>query len=239
MPTTHNFAYHAMEAVSPPCEICVMRIRLREFRDRLGLGQEEMADRVGVSVSQISRWEAGGSNIPSERLPELARAYECRIADIFEEDDSPFEPLGPKLYVKGAVAAGVWREAWEEPPDEWATFTGRADVNAPLRDRFGLRVEGDSMNEIYPPGTILDCVSLHANVELENGRRVVVQRQNAARDFEVTVKEYYRDEDGVEWLVPRSRNPAFQTPLRMDQQDPDIVEVRIIAVVVGSYRKEY
>jgi transcriptional regulator with XRE-family HTH domain len=233
-----EFAYHALEGICAPCNTVGMRIRLREFRERLGLNQEDMAERTGFSISQISRWEAGGSNIPSERLPALAAAYECRIADIFEEDESPFIPLGPTLYVKGPAAAGQWREVWQEPQDEWKTFTGRADVTTPLRDRFGIRVEGDSMNQVYPHGTIVECVAFYGGAEIENGRRVVVQRQRTDMEFEVTIKEYHRDAEGIEWLVPKSTNPAFQAPIRADEQGDDIVFVQIIGIVVGSYRPE-
>lgn len=215
-----------------------MRIRLREFRDRLGLSQEDIAERAGFSVSQISRWEAGGSNIPSERLPILAKAYECRIADIFEEDESPFVPLGPTLYVKGPAAAGQWKDVWQEPESAWKAFTGRADVTTPLRDRFGIRVEGDSMNDVYPHGTIVECIAFFGGAEIENGRRVVVQRRRNGDEYEVTIKEYQRGEDGVEWLVPRSSNPNFQAPIRVDQQEPGIDEVRIIGIVVSSIRPE-
>jgi transcriptional regulator with XRE-family HTH domain len=213
-------------------------VRLRVFRERLGLSLEKMAERTSVSVSQLSRWEAGKSNIPSERLPALAAAYECRIGDIFDDDDSPFVPLGPTLYVRGPVKAGAWHQVWELPESEWKSFTGRADVTAPLRDRFGVEVEGESMNDVYPPGTILECVSFLGGAEIASGRRVIVERTRIDGDREVTVKELYRDSDGVEWLVPRSSNPAFQTPIRADQQESDIVEVRVIGIVVGSYRPE-
>lgn len=215
-----------------------MRIRLREFRDRLGLTLEEMAERTGHSTSQLSRWEAGKSNIPSERLPDLARHYECRVGDIFDDEDSPFVPLGPTLYVRGPVQAGQWREVWEEPEDTWKSFTGRSDVTAPLRDRFGVRVEGESMNDIYPHGTILECVSFLGGAEIASGKRVIVERLRTDGEREVTVKELHRDDQGIEWLVPRSSNPAFQTPVRADQQEPDIMQVRVIGVVVGSYRPE-
>jgi transcriptional regulator with XRE-family HTH domain len=110
-----------------------MRIRLKEFRKRLGISLEAMAERTPFSESQLSRWEAGASNIPSERLPVLAQAYECRIGDIFDDSDSGFLPIGPTLFVKGEVAAGQWKEAVELPPDEWTTFTGRADISRRLR----------------------------------------------------------------------------------------------------------
>lgn len=219
-------------------KVCVMRIRLREFREAKGWSQEDIADRAGVSVSQISRWEAGNSNIPSERLPLLAEAYECRIADIFEEDESPFEPLGPKLYIKGPAQAGQWKAVWQTPQNEWKTFTGRPDITTPLRDRFGVRIVGESMNQVYPNGTTVECIAFYGGAEIENGRRVLVQRRRNGDEFEVTVKEYYRDEEGVEWLLPRSNNPSFQTPIRADQQEEGIDEVQIIGIVVGSYRPE-
>lgn len=215
-----------------------MRIRLRDFRDRLGLTLEQLAERADFSVSQLSRWEAGKSNIPSERLPALASLYQCRIADIFEESDSPFEPLGPTLYVRGPVAAGQWHEVWEEPHDEWVAFTGRADVTAPLAHRFGVRVEGDSMNDLYPTGTILECVSFLGGAEISNGKRVIVERVREDGEREVTVKEYLQDADGAIWLIPRSTNPAFQSPIRCDQEEPGIVQIRVIGIVVGSYRPE-
>lgn len=214
-----------------------MRIRLKEFRKRLGLTLEDMAERAGFSTSQLSRWEAGSSNIPSERLPDLARAYQCRIADIFAEDDSPFMALGPTLYVKGEVAAGVWKEVWQWDEDQWQEFTGRPDVLAPLHDRFGLRVVGESMNDVYPHGSIVECVAIFG-AELESGKRVIVRRTRNDGEIELTVKEFLIDDLGREWLVPRSNRPEFQTPYRIGQDEEGIEELAVIAVVVSSVRPE-
>lgn len=211
-----------------------MRINLKDFRDKLGLSLEAMAERTGFSVSQLSRWESGNNNIPSERLPSLAAGYECRIADIFDEDESPFEALGPTLYVKGSVQAGHWQEAWQVDEDDWERYTGRSDVAAPLRERFGLRVKGESMNAAYPPGTILDCVAYYGADPIPNGRRVIVQRVRDGDGIETTVKEYLRDSEGVEWLVPRSHNPQFQHSFRADAHEDGVSETRIVALVVAA-----
>lgn len=215
-----------------------MRIRLKEFRKRLGLSLEQMAERSGFSESQLSRWEAGVSNIPSERLPLLAKAYECRVGDIFDDSDSEFLPIGPTLYVKGEVAAGVWKPQPERDPDDYETFTGRADIEAPLQDRGGMRVIGESMNLVYPHGSIVEYVKVFSLDEIKTGQRVIVQRIRDDGEYEVTVKEYLLDDLGHEWLVPRSSHPQFQTPQRVDQPEPGIVEVRILAVVVASVRPE-
>lgn len=213
-----------------------MRIMLKQLREGLGLSQEDMAERLGCSISMVSRWEAGKSNIPSERLPDLARAYEARVADIFQDDDGPIVPLGPTIPIRGKVAAGLWAEAWDET-DEGRTMMGRPDIAVPIRDRFGVVVVGDSMNMRYPSGTLLECVAFYTNVEIASGKRVIVQRRNRSGEIEVTVKEYLIDEHGVEWLVPRSYNPAFQQ-FRVDEPGEDIEEVQIIGIVVGAYLAE-
>lgn len=83
----HRLAYNAMSGTERLCEFRRMRIRLKEFRDRLDLTLEGMAERMDVSDSQLSRWEKGRSSIPSKRLPDLARAYECRVSEIFADDN--------------------------------------------------------------------------------------------------------------------------------------------------------
>ncbi|MCE7797876.1 helix-turn-helix transcriptional regulator [Sphingobium sufflavum] len=88
-----HIAYPAVVTGSTACNFRRMKIRLAEFRDRLGLTLEQMAERIEASDSQLSRWEKGKSNIPSSRLPELARAYECRLSEIFVDDDYADEDL--------------------------------------------------------------------------------------------------------------------------------------------------
>lgn len=214
-----------------------MRIRLKEFRDRLGLTLEAMAEKSGFSVSQLSRWESGNNNIPSERLPVLAQNYECRVGEIFD-DGVPIHPLGPQLNVIGEVAAGIWREAVEWPREDWLTFYGRSDVTVPLDQRFGLRIIGESMNQLYPHGTIVECVKLLGGAELVNGKRVAVLRQREDGEYETTVKEYLVDAAGVGWLWPRSSHPEFQQPWRMDKPELGITLVEVIGVVVASIRPE-
>ncbi|EZQ18969.1 hypothetical protein CF98_00310 [Halopseudomonas bauzanensis] len=45
--------------------------RLREERERLGLGQQDVANAVGVSVKTVGRWEKE-SAIPSKKLNDLS-----------------------------------------------------------------------------------------------------------------------------------------------------------------------
>ena len=216
--------------------------RLKEARERAGYDSaREAAIAMGVAYPTYAQHESGIRGYPASKAERYGRFF--RVAPEWllygrQAENDTTVTLGPRLFVKGEVAAGVWKEAWEFSEDEWEVFTGRADVAAPLQRRFGLRVAGESMNEVYPIGSIVECVHYDQCEEIPSGKRVVVQRERLDGSLETTVKEMIRTEDGTIWLRPRSTNPSF-LPFRGDQPDaPDIVRVEIIAIVVGSYRPE-
>lgn len=208
--------------------------RLADLRKRRGLTQQALADKLGVEQPTVQRWERGKREPDLSQLIDLAAALNVDPSALI--DPSVAVAMGPRLFVKGKVAAGVWRQAVELPEDEWQSFTGRADVTAKLEHRFGLRVVGDSMSLIYPQDTIVECVSLFGKAEAAPGKRVVVVRENDMHEFEATVKELVL-QDGELWLVPRSHNPAHR-PWRVAENEPGIIETRIAAVVVSSVRPE-
>lgn len=57
-------------------------------RRRLGLTQEELAERSGLSQAQVSRLESGKSkNITIKSLRSIARVLGCSAADLLPEED--------------------------------------------------------------------------------------------------------------------------------------------------------
>jgi phage repressor protein C with HTH and peptisase S24 domain len=215
--------------------------RLKQARLKAGYSSAALAaTAMGVSPATYAQHENGLRGFPAARAEKYARFF--RVTPewlLYGKDKSDtVVALGPRLFVIGEVAGGVFREAWKVPADEWEAFTGRADIAAPVQKRFGLRVSGDSMNALYPEGTILDCVEYDGQEIIPSGKRVIVQRTRIDGHVEATVKELIRDEDGVEWLVPRSHNPIHRA-FRGDQPDSkDISRVEIIGVVVASIREE-
>lgn len=231
----HHSALYA-RAMNSPNE------RLRQARERARYpSAKAAAEAMGMPVPTYIQHENGSRGYPAARAERYGKFF--RVAPEWllygrQKDTADITVLGPSLFVKAEVAAGVWREAWELDPDEWAVFTGRADISAPLQERFGLRVVGDSMNEIYPPGSILECVAYKGDDPIQNGRRVVVQRWRLDATVETTVKEIGTADDGTIWLRPRSTNPSF-LPFRADEPgDPEIERIEIIGVVVASIRPE-
>lgn len=57
---------------------------LRDARKRLGLTQEQVAERSGVHPTEISRIEAGKRDPRASTLQRLAQAVEMRPGDLLE-----------------------------------------------------------------------------------------------------------------------------------------------------------
>lgn len=56
---------------------------IRKNRTRLGWTQTQLAERLGTSVQSVSRWESGGGYPDMELLPELARAFDVSVDELF------------------------------------------------------------------------------------------------------------------------------------------------------------
>lgn len=209
------------------------------LRRSKGDTQETFATRLGVKQATVSRWESGKSEPEYEQLVKLAEMAGLPLQEFLESPDDPVVRLpGTPVVVLGSVAAGVWRQAWEWPEEDRFVFHGGMHIDVQGEGRFGLRVDGESMNLIYPQGTILDCVATYASREVMPGQRVIVIRRRIDGEVEATVKEYARSPDGQEWLLPRSTHPDFQAPISLREPGSDIEEIGIIGIVVGSYRPE-
>ena len=153
-----------------------------------------------------------------------------------EPDYSP--GVGQALVI-GRVQAGQWQKA--------VTFVDEADATivpcllpkhiaskgtrAPV---FGLSVVGDSMDQVFPPGSVLICLPLYEMAgKIKDGDYVVVHRIKPDGLYEATCKQY-RLVEGEMWLAPRSSNPTH-IPIRGDTAADDGSQIEVTAIVFGHY----
>lgn len=61
-------------------------VRIR--RRMIGMSQEALAEHCGVSFQQIQKYENGANRVSFSRLVQIARALECRVADLLEALDT-------------------------------------------------------------------------------------------------------------------------------------------------------
>lgn len=144
------------------------------------------------------------------------------------------------LVVSAAVAAGIWREHVEWPPEErYELEVGPNPI--PGSERFALRMEGNSMDKIIPPGSSLECARvIFGEVDPVPGDLVIVERH--MHDLvEMTCKRL--DRDGDEWILRcESTKPEFQEVIRLGRPDADLYidnETRVTGIVLKAHQDHF
>lgn len=216
--------------------------RLRAAREKAGYDSAADAARAfGWTESAYRHHENGTRSFGPDAAKKYARAFKVKPGWLLglENIDSGPPPRSrgdDRLVVNGSVEAGVWRasEYWN---DERTFIIEGMPSPVPGAKRFGLVVAGRSMDLIYEPNTVLDCISIFdTKVQPQTGDHVIVECVRSDGLRELTVKEY-REDKGRYWLVPRSSNPQFK-PIEYDGPDAehaDESEIRVIAFVIAAY----
>lgn len=214
------------------------RDALRAFIAERNLTVNGWAKAASIPESTLRAFLNGTTKAMTLRTYErLARAAGVEVDELLKRQP-PKEIEFRQIDVIGAVQAGAWVVALERDREAWYGVRVPLDPRYAGFKQFGLEVAGDSMNEIFPHGTVVACVSL---IDLGRdplpGEKVVCLRRGPDDQFEATIKELRVLPDGSWWLWPRSTNPDFQTPWQLkapgdgDQND-DII---LTALVVGGW----
>ncbi len=75
-----------------------MAERIKRQRKANGMNQEELADRLGLSITTIRRWEWGARAPNTDIMPQLAAALGTSVAYLMGlEDDPTLEPPAPPV----------------------------------------------------------------------------------------------------------------------------------------------
>lgn len=72
--------------------------QIREYRQRRGLSQEALAERLEVSRQAVTKWETGKARPSSEQLLRLSQVLEVPLAQLTGAEQAPARGLGvPKV----------------------------------------------------------------------------------------------------------------------------------------------
>lgn len=206
--------------------------RIAELRKARRLTQDDLASRLGVHRVTIAKLERGKIDLTLNWMTKIAQA----LGDIAPQDLISSQ-AGESILIVGAVQAGHWAEhAYTDENDE-PNFVTMPVLNELLGvPKRASRVVGNSMNELYPDGSIVVWLPFLNHPEpLKPGRRYIVERTRAGA-YEVTLKEFRVDQTGREWLVPRTTDPAEQTPLQVYADDGETI--RVVGRVIWASRIE-
>lgn len=220
---------------------------MRRLRKERKLSLETLAEMVGLSTSQVSRFETGKREPRITEMEKIAVALGCQIdelmpAGVGAEVSDGFVTTPPlqkgllPIPLVGRTAAGVFREVVEFEEAEPEYVFEPEDEDFPQARRFALTVEGDSMNAADPPipdGARVICVDFEQTGQpYLDGMIVVLQRTREGGHLrEWSVKEIELHEDEV-WFCPRSNNPKHK-PIKVlnDPEDDQWNSMEVIGLV--------
>lgn len=206
-------------------------------RQKAGLTQAQLAEKVSTTQSQIQRLETGQRKLSLEWARKLAPHLRIDPVSLFVGEDyaKQIDSVNASVTlvpVRGKVAAGLWM-LHDDIVDE-------VDIPAiPRKDgleQFAFQVSGNSMDKL---GILHDwyvvCVPYWLSREaLTQDDIVVVERRNGQL-VERTCKQIALTPTHYE-LWPRSSDARWQEPIRILRTDPekgeDGTEVEVVGRVV-------
>lgn len=216
--------------------------RLRQKRQDRGLSAEDLATRVGRSVSAIRNQENGTNGIPAPLAKKYAAALGTTAGWILYGDDTPDAVLPPTMHelpIIGPIQAGAWLALDESAQDDPVFFNAVADRRYPHARQWLREVRGDSMNARgINPGDLAHIVELTgAGVNLNTGMVVEVTRSRDGGSLrEITLKEVEITDGGVV-LWPRSTNPRWKDPITLGHEAPGDLEVQITGLLLQAIKR--
>lgn len=209
-----------------------MQNRVRKLRERAGLTQTELAEKLGVHWQTVQRVESGYSGLSNKKAEAYARALGVTSGEIFS-DENNFRQVS----VKAHVQAGEWSESNEWMDDDQYNVAIPDDPALRPYQLFGAETRGPSMDKVYPEGTsLIFTEQIETSEQIIPGKRYIVERERADGLREETVKTLWKDDDGRFWLIPESTDPRFNEPIPLNGEDGDTI--RIVGRVVYSVRRE-
>ncbi|EJN40333.1 SOS response transcriptional repressor, RecA-mediated autopeptidase [Pseudomonas sp. GM84] len=210
----------------------MLKDRILERRTALGLSQQQLADKAGVSQVTIQHLESG-RNATSKKLLEIARALGVTAEWLASGNGQPraesnvvgtdVQPESFRYPVISWVAAGAWAEAVEPFPPGFSDRYEMSDYNS-KGTAFWLEVKGDSMTS--PVGTSITegmLILVDTEAEAYPGKLVIAK---LADSNEATFKKLVED-GGRRFLKPL--NPAY--PMEMCMEGCRIVGVVVRAMI--------
>jgi len=218
-----------------------------EIKRVTGHSYSRIAKEIGVTPTTINRF------MDDERSSHsLSATTEAKLTERYGKSPKPERHVTPvnnmsHVPIVGVVQAGLWQTdfvQYEYAAEEYVEVS--PDPRYPYLQRAAFRVQGDSMDLLYPAGTVVLAVRFYdLGRPPKTGEKVIAVRQKDGVE-EATLKQVEVREDGTVILWPRSSNPEYSQAIIAPNMDAILTfaddgahpEVRIEALVVQSIRLE-
>jgi len=73
---------------------------LKNLRKQIGLSQESLAERIGVSRQSVSKWECGEAYPEMTNILCLCKIFHCKLNDLVHKDLADLNSLDAEVQMK-------------------------------------------------------------------------------------------------------------------------------------------
>lgn len=221
--------------------------RIRALADILGKEHQDIAKDLGLTKSQFSHYTTGKRKVPSDLLQKIVDTYNINPLFLFKEDALPYDTHYKNnnsknyyvaentneydlkhnyKYIPASVSAGLpihldgIKEADEIhiPDSVMGKWAGQDDI-------FIMKVNGESMNNVMPHGSLIAVKPIEAH-QIKDGDIVVY---SDGGDY--SVKRFYRDENRLIFR-PDSSDPSFYDYVTDINNDELIIHGKVVVYIV-------
>ena len=192
---------------------------LKNLRESIGMNQEELSEKFGISKSTIGMYETNKREPNFELLKEFANFFNVStdylLEQIKKDDLANFDMI--QIPLLGKIQAGV-------PTEMFLDIIDYIDIPADMargnKELFALKTKGKSMEPNFIEGDIL---IFEKTEDCENGQFCAV----AVNGDDATFKKVTKTDTGI-MLQPL--NPDFETKFYTNEQIASL-PVTIIGVL--------
>lgn len=192
---------------------------LKNLRESIGMNQEELSEKFGISKSTIGMYETNKREPNFELLKEFAKFFNVStdylLEQIKKDDLANFDII--QIPLLGKIQAGV-------PTEMFLDIIDYIDIPADMargnKELFALKTKGKSMEPNFIEGDIL---IFEKTEDCENGQFCAV----AVNGDDATFKKVTKTDAGI-MLQPL--NPDFETKFYTNEQIASL-PVTIIGVL--------
>lgn len=147
--------------------------KLRQMREKAGLTQGDLADKLDVSRPAVSSWESGKIRPRLNKLQQLAELFDTTVADLMGEDAAEAAISGASRMVPLLGFAHMG-----EPCDE-GNLADEVEVPASIAEAhprgFMVHAQGGCMDNRFPHDALL---LVDPDMEPVNGQPVLAETED-------------------------------------------------------------
>lgn len=192
--------------------------KLRQMREKAGLTQGDLADKLDVSRPAVSSWESGKIRPRLNKLQQLADLFNTTVADLMGEDTTEAAIKGTSRMVPllGYAHMGDFEDEGE--------LCDEVEVPASIADAhprgFMVHAQGGCMDNRFPHDALL---LVDPDMEPVNGQPVLAETS----DYGAVVRNYTRGRSTV-MLTADSHSGEYDDILAGPDDEPVVCKGRVV-----------